>query len=145
MMLLLVSFVAFVAVVSAGDFTPSQVHLALAGVDSTGIAVSYQTAKATTTSTVKFGKSSSIYTDIIQGTRSIYYETVHHHIVLTALAPSTKYYYVVGDDAGGWSSELHFTSPATSSLRGNFSFLVFADLGTVNGGPSNEMIKSLKV
>lgn len=139
-----VGLFAVTAASSVSNLIPSQVHIAIAGAASSGISVSYQTVATTTTSTVKYGKTSKSYSFLIQGTQSIYYETVHHHIVLTDLTPLTKYYYIVGDENGGWSNEFYFISPASSSLRGNFSFLVFADLGTVNGGPSNDMLTNIK-
>lgn len=118
--------------------TPTQVHIALAGSDangnSNGMAVSYHTTDATATTTVKYGTRSKHYDFTATGEQVTYYETYHHHTVLPDLLPNTVYYYVVGDEKGGWSSEYKFkSSPTSSSLRGNYSFAVFGDLGLVNG------------
>ena len=56
-------------------------------------------------------------------------------MLLTGLAPSTKYFYQFGDDVNGWSTERTFVSrpPAgTTSCR----FLAYADMGSYAGGTS---------
>lgn len=128
---------------------PTQVHIALAGQAPTGesnsMAVSWHTEGKTPSSTVKYGTKPGTYTWTASGLQSTYYETWNHHVVLGELAPNTKYYYVVGDEASGWSKELSFVSaPLSSALRGNFSFFVFGDLGVENGDPSNDYITAHK-
>lgn len=128
---------------------PTQVHIALAGQDANGdsnsMAVSWNTKGATTTSTVKFGTSSGVYSSAATGSASSYYETFNHHVILGALSPNTQYYYIVGDDASGWSQELTFKSaPTVSQLRGNFSFFVFGDMGEVRAQDSEAYIKAHK-
>lgn len=136
---------------------PTQVHIALAGSDKEGnpntVAISWNTVNRTLTSTVKYGLKSAVrfysfqnfltvitnskfysrsYTSQSTGKCSSYYETFNHHVVLDALLPSTTYYYTVGDDRAGWSSEFSFKSaPLSSEVRGNFTFAVFSDLGIV--------------
>lgn len=143
----LIALVLF-AVTFAAD-VPSQVHIALAGKASNGdsntMAISWHTQGATATSTVNYGTASGVYTESATGSGSSYYETYNHHTVLGQLSPNTKYYYKVGDDAAGWSSELSFVSaPTSDSLRGNFSFFVFGDLGEVNGQATETYIKTNK-
>lgn len=128
---------------------PSQVHIALAGRDNDGnsnkIAVSWSTVAQSSTSVVKYGTSKGTYTESASGYSRSYYETFHNHVVLNTLTPNTVYYYVVGNDADGWSSELSFTSaPLSSNLRGNFSFGVFGDLGVVSGGPTNTYLTNAR-
>lgn len=128
---------------------PSQVRIALAGTDSSGnsngMSISWSTETKPITSTVKYGKVSTQYDLQSIGKSVSYWETYHSHVILSELEPNTKYYYIVGDDTDGWSKEYSFNSaPLTSQLRGNFSFAVFADLGAVNGDPTNVYIDSIK-
>lgn len=128
---------------------PSQIHVALAGSDSDGnsnkFAVSWNTVNQTPTSTVKYGTSSGSYSASSAGSSSAYYETYNHHVVLNTLSPDTQYFYIVGDDVEGWSTEFTFRSaPLASALRGNFSFLVYGDLGVVNGDPTKDYINTQK-
>jgi hypothetical protein len=149
MKLLSVAVVALCSALSFAADAPTQVHVALAGSDAMGnpstFAVSWNTQNQTSTSIVKYGTASGVYTGSASGVSSAYYETFNHHTVLNALTPSTKYYYIVGDDAQGWSKEFSFTSaPLSSDLRENFSFLVYGDLGVVNGDPTKDYINSVK-
>jgi hypothetical protein len=133
----------------SGSNPPSQIHIALAGVDEDGnsntMSVSWFTQQNPKSPSVKYGKISSDYSDVAFGTSVIYYETYTSHVVLNNLEPATIYYYIVGDDADGWSMEHTFTSaPLSSHSRGNFSFAVFADLGVVNGGPTIDYVNSIK-
>eukprot|EP01035_Chromulina_nebulosa_P020343 gene20343-26406_t len=128
---------------------PTQIHIALAGNDDNGnsnsIAVSWQTTNNTITSVVKYGLNSNDYVNEVSGVSSSYYETYHHHAVLPDLIPSTTYYYIVGDESGGWSAEYSFVSaPLSSQLRNDFSFAVFADLGSVNGQYTISLVESMK-
>jgi phosphodiesterase/alkaline phosphatase D-like protein len=126
---------------------PNQVHVSLAGKSASGdastMAVSWNTKASTTTSTVKYGTKSHMYTKTSAGSAAAYYETFNHHVVLDALTPDTTYYYVVGDETSGWSREFSFRSaPLATQHRGNFSFFVFGDLGVVNGDDSINYIKN---
>lgn len=140
-----------VAATLSDNITPSQVHIALAGVDPStgspnGMAVSWQTEADTPTSVVKFGRSSGEYTATATGYSTSYYETFHHHVVLANLAPSTKYFYIAGDDSGSvWSKEFSFMSAPLSSLEEQtLQFAVFADLGVVNGDSSISFLRSIQ-
>eukprot|EP01038_Epipyxis_sp_PR26KG_P011236 gene11236-15077_t len=131
------------------SFQPTQVHIALAGQGQESIsntmAVSWNTIKNTASSVVKYGLTTGQYTESSTGTSRAYYETFNHHVVLNELSPNTKYYYVVGDETGGFSKEYSFVSaPLSSALRGNFSFFVFGDLGVTNGDPSTQYINNNK-
>ena len=59
---------------------PTQVHIALAGIDTdgnpNGMAVSWNTVNQTPSSKVKFGTVSKAYTDEVSGTSSAYYEVI---------------------------------------------------------------------
>lgn len=149
MTLFLSLLVASVVVLAVALDAPSEVHIAFAGVTATGepstMAVSWHTVGQTATSTVKYGTSSGSYPNAATGKEGAYYQTFNHHVVLGALAPATKYYYIVGDDAAGWSKEFSFVSaPLSSAVRGNFSFFVFGDLGVVNGDPTIDYINANK-
>lgn len=142
-------FFAIIAVIFAAQDLPTQVHIAFAGKYSSGdastIAVSWNTKKQTTTSTVKYGTQSGVYTNTVTGNGAVYYETYNHHAVLNELTPATTYYYVVGDDSAGWSKEFTFQSAVPNAqLHGNFSFFVFGDLGLTNGDPTASYINSNK-
>jgi hypothetical protein len=125
---------------------PGQVHIALAGTKSELISVVWNTKQGTTKSIVKYGTESNVYEMQSVGSSASYYETFNHKVLLQGpLVPSTMYYYMVGDDVSGWSKEFSFRSPPQdSSITGNFTFAVFADLGVVNGDPSNDYITSIK-
>lgn len=130
-------------------FNPTQIHIALAGKDANGnsnsMAISWNTVLQTKSSTVKYGLNSGDYSYVSTGVSSSYYETFNHHVVLDVLTANTVYYYVVGDNIGGWSGEMSFRSaPLTSNLRGNFSFAVFGDLGVYNGLPSTDYLNGMK-
>lgn len=126
--------------------TPSQIHIALAGVDSQGVsngmAVSWSTVNATNTATVKYGLQSGQYTFVSQGYSVSYYQTFHHHVVLPNLKPSTTYYYIAGDEAGGFSSENHFvTAPATPET--SFTAAIYGDMGLSNSESTFNQIQKL--
>lgn len=136
--MLLVLLIAFTGLCLCADTTPQQVHIALAGNDGKGnsnkVAISWQTVDSTSHSYVKYGVKSSVYTSTVEGKSSSYFATYDHHCITDELTPNTKYYYIVGSDETGWSSEKSFTSPPLSAdLRENFSFMFYADLGVVNG------------
>jgi hypothetical protein len=103
-----------------------------------------QTESDTRTSNVKYGTVSGQYTSTVTGYSKSYYETFHHHAVLSNLPPSTNIFYTVGDDAGSWSKEYVFTSaPISSAEEQSLTFAVFADLGVVNGDSSINFLKSI--
>ncbi|KAJ1417410.1 iron/zinc purple acid phosphatase-like protein [Ochromonadaceae sp. CCMP2298] len=149
-MLFILAVLAAVVCGIAADNAPTQVHIALAGMDiSTGnsnkMAASWNTDGQTPTSTVKYGSASTVYDTVVTGTSSAYYETYNHHVVFDTLSPAKTYYYIVGDDVNGWSKEFSFKSaPLSSELRGNFSFLVYGDMGVVNGDPTRAYINANK-
>lgn len=109
------------------------------------MAVSWNTVDQTSSSVVKFGTESGVYRSVSNGSSEAYYQTFNHNVVLNELLPATVYYYVVGDDISGWSQEFTFRSaPLSSELRGNFSFLVYGDLGVYNGDPTRTYINAAK-
>lgn len=122
---------------------PNQVHIALAGPD--GMTISWQTTDQTPTSIVRYGTTSGAYTLEATGTSSTYYKTYDHHVKLSNLSPATTYYYVVGDEKGGFSQEFSFKSaPLSSALRQSWSFFGFGDLGMVNGQATLDYLANKK-
>ena len=75
---------------------PNMIHIALAGEQSLGMAVSWSTQVDTASSVVKFGTEPGTYTLMATGASTSYWESFHHHVVLGNLIPDTVYYYVVG-------------------------------------------------
>lgn len=118
------------------DFTPTQIHIALAGRNVDGVSdkmtVSWSTIKDTATSKLFYGTVSGDYSNSALGDSSSYYETFHHHVTTDTLLLNTTYYYIVGDDNGGWSDEFQFRSSVGTSVR-SFTFASIGDLGVVSG------------
>ena len=115
---------------------PTQVHIALAGKNYYGLAntmaISWSTINDTQTHLIKYGISPGNYTSISNGHSQQYYETFHHHTVLSSslLQPNTRYYYKVGDEIEGYSKEFSFLSPnLIQDPNQSSTFLVFGDLG----------------
>ena len=144
----LLVLVVLIVVAADRDTEPSQVHIALAGKNDYGDAntmtISWQTISKTTTSTVKYGVSASSLNLKATGSSSSYYETYHHHVTLNVLDPATTYYYQVGDETGGFSEQLKFTSAPNGSTKRSFSYAVFGDLGTYNGNATMNYMTSIK-
>lgn len=111
---------------------PGMITLAFAGVEEgTGMAVSWSTVTNTTTSTVKYGLQSGVYDYTATGYSVIYYVTYIHHVVLEGLKPATTYYYVCGDESGGFSEEYVFTTAPGQFVP--FTTTFYGDLGLING------------
>jgi acid phosphatase type 7 len=112
---------------------PNQVHIALAGKNDKGLvntmAISWSTINDTQQHLVKYGFHSGDYTLYSNGYSQQYYNTYHHHVILTpTLQPNTRYYYIVGDEKGGYSKEFTFLSPNNHEDE-PVTFLVYGDLG----------------
>ena len=104
---------AAVACVSALADPPQQLHIAYAGNNagrSDGMSVMWHTNNATSTSMVKYGTQSGVYSHTVSGQERYYGFTYDHVAILPSLQPSTTYYYIVGDDEAGWSQEFSFES-----------------------------------
>jgi hypothetical protein len=52
-----------------------------------------------------------------------------HTAFITDLTPSTRYYYVYGDDAYGWSAEQQFTAPPAPGSDAQFQMIAYGDMG----------------
>ena len=130
-----------ISVLANNDTYPSQVHIAIAGEESRGMAISWMTTVNTVTSTVQYGTESGNLVYSVTGFSSSYWETFHHHVVLQELSPTTIYYYRVGDTDGGFSEEYHFKSSPLPSKDMSLNFAVFGDLGLVNGDSSVALLK----
>lgn len=116
---------------------PDQIHIAYAGPFTqdgypSAMAISWHTSEYVSSPMVKFGKTSGQLFIHSKAESVKYFETFHHHAVLSNLTPDTIYYYVVGDEISGfWSSEYSFTSAswnASSSIR----VAMIGDMGVEN-------------
>jgi hypothetical protein len=130
---------------------PEQIHIATTG-DPTEMVVTWVTRGMTPTSTVEFGTTSGAYGFSTSGTNHTYTDGGWvgriHDVVLTGLTPDTQYFYRVGDEDRGWSSEFDFTTPP--DYQKNFSFAAYADHGlssnarattaNINADPSIDLI-----
>lgn len=101
--------------------------------------ISWLTLGKTKTSTVRAGTSSNNYDVIATGDSHSYlhsdYNDVvfwNHDVVLVGLQPSTKYYYVCGDQAGGWSKEFSFVTAPQYQLPAVTNVFVYGDMGISN-------------
>ena len=115
---------------------PSQVHIAFAGKNNNNglvntMSISWSTVNDTHTHLVRYGISPGNYPLVSNGYSQQYYETYHHHTVLSSyLQPNTRYYYIVGDENDGFSKEFTFLSPNDKpDPNDSVSFLVYGDLG----------------
>lgn len=112
---------------------PNQVHIALAGKNNKGIvntmAISWSTINNTEQHLVKYGIHPGDYTLSSKGYSKQYYKTYHHHVILSpSLRPTTRYYYIVGDEIDGFSKEFTFLSSNNQPDK-PVTFLVYGDLG----------------
>eukprot|EP00929_Paragymnodinium_shiwhaense_P015067 TRINITY_DN123078_c0_g1_i1.p1 TRINITY_DN123078_c0_g1~~TRINITY_DN123078_c0_g1_i1.p1 ORF type:complete len:518 (+),score=72.93 TRINITY_DN123078_c0_g1_i1:63-1556(+) len=125
---------------AAQSLAPEQLHLAFAGQDGagapTGMRIAWFTAglpKAA--STVKYGLSSGQRTETVTSqSPAVQYmpNNGYHHVVeAVGLKPDTTYFYVVGSDDGGWSSEWSFKTPPTglAAAKSEISLAVYGDMG----------------
>jgi len=109
---------------------PYAVHIALAGNDngiSTGMTVSWITAGATASSSVLFGPASGVYSFNATGDQTTYFDSYSHHVVLQNLQPSTRYFYICGDSAGGFSTEYNFETAPAAPRQSVFN--IYGDMG----------------
>ena len=123
------------AAVALGLDAPQQIHIAFAGRNSagdpSGMAVSWQTARDTATSVVRYGLAADSLQWTASGASSTYYQTYDHHVVIEGLQPNTKYFYQCGDAQAGWSDVLWFvTAPSGKEISYPFDVMIFGDMGT---------------
>jgi hypothetical protein len=132
---------------------PEQVHLALSA-SSSEMVVQWATGAATATSTVQWGLGPSSLNRTASGNATsdadfpelsealFGWRGTLHRATMTGLLPGTRYYYRVGDEAGGYSAARSFSTlreaaGATVPLRIAF----VADMGA--GGKSDATVESL--
>lgn len=142
-------FIVLIAAVDrVTDTAPTQVHIALAGLDanknSDSMTISWSTVKNTATTTVRYGKRSTLLSGSATGASVSYYQTYHHHVTLPGLEPNTEYFYQVGDATGGFSDILSFKSAPLTGSKHNFKFAVFGDLGYFVGNKTTQYLSSVK-
>ena len=116
------------------------------GIVTASPALNYAAEEAGPTSTVMYGTSSGNYTTNTSSTIFTSYNQVYnfsnanpilnyssplfHHVTIQNLAPSTQYFYKVGDPKLGMSQEFNFTSPpALGASSYPFVLGVVADTG----------------
>ncbi|UCE74107.1 MAG: metallophosphoesterase, partial [Methanomassiliicoccales archaeon] len=109
---------------------PEQIHIATTG-DPTEMVVTWITGGSTPNSTVEYDTSPGVYGNSASGTNHTYtdggWDGIIHDVALTGLSPDTQYFYRVGDESLGWSSEFNFTSPP--DYKKNVSFAAYGDHG----------------
>ncbi len=128
----LIIFSCLLFAAGCGDRPPRQIHLSVQGDSATSVTVTWVTLGEldTETHTVQYGLSPGRYSDLAEGTS---HELPNepfgyvHEVELTDLEPNTTYYYVCGDEFGGWSPEYRFTTAPEDTQ--DFTFLVVADMG----------------
>lgn len=114
------------------DTVPEQVHIAVAGKDSTGMRVAWFTHDSVKSpSSVKFGLEPGALTQVVAGSEPpaqyLHGHGFHHVVEMLDLSPDTRYHYAVGSDGDGWSSEWSFkTAPSAES---SISVSIFGDIG----------------
>jgi len=114
------------------DSQPNQVHISY-GFAPNDIYVTWNTYAQTKTSTVQYTTDFLNYHTVtgtqakfIQGTNTQFVSRV----LLSALNFSTRYFYRVGDDLGGWSNMFYFKTVPYSNFSPKFA--VFGDMGLTN-------------
>jgi hypothetical protein len=125
---------------ACASLPPEQIHLTVQGDSSTSVTVSWVTKGKddTDTHTVKYRTGPGDYTGVADGSsHPIPNEPFGyvHEVELTGLEPNTTYYYICGDELGGWSSEYTLTL-APGSTR-DFTFVVVGDMGTTPAARQN--------
>jgi len=119
---------------------PEQIHLALAGQDSSGAPTGMRVAWYTqdlpsSASTVKYGLKSGVLSSHVSATNApaqyLKHHGFHHVVAVLDLTPATRYYYSVGNDADGWSAEWSFkTAPSgDAAAKTQITVSVFGDHG----------------
>jgi len=127
--------------IMTSNFIPQQIHLAFAGL--TTLAISWMTITNISNSIVKYGLEPNIYNYTGKGYSTSYYESFHHHVVLPDnLKPNKDYYYIVGNSLDSWSREFMFKAPDYNKV--NPSFIIYGDLGSMNGNDTIDYLDSVK-
>ncbi len=118
-----------------GSNPPTQIHLSTStGDPSTEVTATWKTTSMATTS-LRIGTSPGNYNiGTIAGTQYSYPDVdtggtvcCMHAAKATGLTPATRYYYQIGSDAGGWSTEYSFKTAPAKGDRRPFTFAAVAD------------------
>ncbi len=120
---------------------PLQVHLSTStGDPSTEVTFTWRTGSSTV-SFARFGIAPSDYQTTTQSLEYSYPDLVASSTVegmqvaqVTGLVPDTRYYYQVGSDTDGWSTEYSFKTALPKGNTSTFSFIAYADHGTEEQG-----------
>ncbi|MFO0565349.1 MAG: metallophosphoesterase family protein [Polyangiaceae bacterium] len=108
---------------------PKFLRLSYTDATATSMTVTWNTT-ANVAGEVQFGTSSGTYSKTVTATKLQANAGLGyiHEATLTGLSPGTKYFYIAGAAADGFSAESSFaTGPTESSTCGNFKFAFLAD------------------
>lgn len=111
--------------------------------------VSWMTKKDTNTSVVKYGTTRGNYQYRASGRSRTYHEEAGytHDVTIPHLKPATKYYYVCGDAAGGFSGEYTFTTNVNANQSNpdniNLSVAMYGDMGVKNAPETVTQLNAL--
>lgn len=125
---------------SGNDTAPQQIHIAFAGKDTfgapTGMRIAWFTQDLPSSkSMVKYGTlSGQLHSQVVSSAAPTQYLDgygYHHVVDVINLKPSTRYYYIVGSNAGGWSDEWSFKAApsAPDADVAQISLAAFGDWG----------------
>ena len=123
------SFSGLTALSGAAVAAPSYVRLSYTADPQSSMTVTWNTTGATAAE-VQYGTAPSSYSKTVKA-KSLQANAglgFIHEAELDGLAPSTKYYYIAGSTADGYSAEASFvTGPAPDTSCGNVKFAFLAD------------------
>jgi MYXO-CTERM domain-containing protein len=108
---------------------PAYPRLSYVGDTSTTMTITWNTT-ASEDSTVRFGVQPGVLGETVTGTTLQANDGLGyvHEVTLTGLVPSTRYFYVAGSTAGGFTAETSFTTgPAQDQDCGRFRFVFLGD------------------
>ncbi len=97
----------------------------------------------TSTQSIRYGTSTGVYIQTVAATQYSYADFSTGGDVCcmqvaqaTGLTPNTTYYYQVGGDVAGWSTEHGFNTLLSKGVSSTFTFVAFGDQGADDTGGS---------
>jgi hypothetical protein len=125
---------------------PEQVHISYLDDPHTTVGITWVT-RQQTSSEVKYGTApgnlTSVATGLVKTYTPGYWHGWIHNVPLTNLLPGTTYFYQVGSDASGWSTNFHFTTEPSDSSQHPFRLLNIGDMGNANSTNNMKHITAL--